>query len=79
MDEEYKINWLNDKIKDVPYKKKLYKIMKFFLFKRNGLTYLEMYAILKTLYGYNEKDENKVKNNAMNEIIYIHDYNKTIK
>ena len=78
MKEDLQIKWFSDKIIDVPFNKGLYKFMKIFLFKWNGLTYLEMYAILKKLYSFNEKDEEKVKNNAMNEIIRIHNYNKLL-
>ena len=67
-----KIPWINDRIKNVPYRKKLYKFMKFFLFKWKGLTYLEMYAILTKLYSNKIIDEKECKTHALNEIITIH-------
>jgi len=68
-------NWMFEKINDVPYKKKLYKFMKIFLFRWKGLTYMEMYAILKKLYGFNIKDEEIIKNKAMTEILNIYNFN----
>jgi len=69
-------NWLFERIKDVPYKKKLYKFMKIFLFKWKGLTYMEMYALLKKLYAINIKDEETIKNRAMTEVLSIYMFNK---
>ena len=71
MDEEPK--WFNDKIKAVPLRNRLYKFMCFFLFKRKGLTYKELYMIIEYL---NRKTigENS-KKHAMQEIIEIYMFN----
>ena len=73
------IPWLNEKIKEVPYKKKLYKIMKIILFKWKGFTYLEMYAILKELYKGKINDEKLCEKAALNEIMFIREYNNGIE
>ena len=71
-------NWMEEYIKDVPRRKWLYKFMKRFLFRRKGLTYKEMYAIIDKL---NRKamGEEESKKHAMMEILEIYKFNKEMK
>jgi len=69
-----KIEWFDEHIKDVPNNKKLYKFMCFFLFKKKGLTYKEMYLILEFLKR--KKLGEKSKESAMLEIVEIYKYNQ---
>lgn len=73
-DEKYHISWMNEYVKDVPSKKRLYKFMCFFLFKRKGLTYKELYAILSNIYK-KKLGKELCKDSAMLECILIYYYN----
>lgn len=65
---------MDEKIKDVPIRKRLYKFICFCLFKRKGLTYKEMYIILSNLNKKSMGEENS-KKHAMIEILAIYKYN----
>ena len=70
--------WFNERIKDVPINKKLYRFMCFFLgARKNGLTYKQMYLIIEYLnrkkYSFEES-----KKQAMKEILNIYQYNNNI-
>lgn len=69
------LSWIHERINDVPYKKKLYKFMKILLFKWKGLTYLEMYAMLKELYKNKIVDKKLLEKKVLNEIMEIYIYN----
>jgi hypothetical protein len=72
--DEKKIEWMNEYIKDVPNRKKLYKFIKKFLFKNKGLTYKELYIILCSLNSKVLSNE-ECKKHAMLEILSIYKYN----
>lgn len=76
MQEEFK--WMNEYVKAVPKRKRLYKFMRIFLFKRNGLTYKEMYMIIDYL---NRKamGVEASKQHAMTEIIELYKFNNNNK
>lgn len=68
------IEWLNEYVKDVPNRKKMYKFLKIILFRKNGLTYKELYMILCNL---NERvvGIEKSRQHAMIEILSVYKYN----
>ena len=75
---ENKLSWLSEHIKGVPNHKAFYNFLKFFSFKwRKGLTYAEMFLILKDLYKSRNPnvDEKTIDLKAFQEIANIYFYN----
>ena len=68
------LRWMEEYVADVPYRKGFYNFMKFFLFRwKKGLTYKELYLILRKLH--NKGDQAKANENALVEILSIYYYN----
>lgn len=72
--ENQDIKWMDEHIKDVPNRKKLYKFMCKFLGKKNGLTYKELYMILDILNRKKDKEEES-KKHAMIETLAVYKFN----
>lgn len=73
IDDIYVHDWFDEYIKNVPSKKKLYKFMCFFLGKRNGLKYKEMYMLIEFL---NRKQLKKQsKEYAMLKVVALYKFN----
>lgn len=69
------LNWLEEKVIDVPSNKFFYKVLKFILKGGKELTYKELYIFYTHVYNMKNKDEDKIKENAAKLVKNIYLYN----